>query len=62
MNSVEILRVANGYVLRPPYDMRRNSDGASEEVFVFNDYQKMYDKLFELLNPGMNQERNNVQR
>lgn len=51
MNSYEIVKVRNGYVVHLGWSYNKNGMNW-EEVYVFNDYGKMVDKLFELLNEG----------
>lgn len=46
----EVFKVANGYMLRPTPDHSRGTYSNQFDVYVFNDYSKMADKLHELLN------------
>lgn len=48
--TLEITRTANGYIVRPPYQLHKNMGPDPQDTYVFNDYQKLCDKLFELLN------------
>ena len=49
--TVEIIRTANGYIVRPPYDKHGGYESNYADFFVFNDFNKLVDKLDELLNP-----------
>lgn len=49
--TVEIIRTANGYIVRPPMEYHRCEYANYADFYVFNDFGKMTDKLDELLNP-----------
>lgn len=52
----EVVRTQNGYIVRPPPAFHKGNCSDPHDCYVFNDYQKMADKLFELLNPNLHSE------
>lgn len=47
--NYEIRKVANGYMVTPAFDGRTGICHSDKEVYVFESYQRMVDKLHELL-------------
>lgn len=47
--SYEVHRVANGYLLMPVRSYEKNGCNLFSEMYVFESYQRMVDKLHEIL-------------
>lgn len=47
--TYEIVKCANGYIVRPAYDYSKGCSFDPKTVYVFESYSRMMDKLLELL-------------
>lgn len=48
--NVEILKLANGYMVRPDNSYNYNQDRTSwDKIYIFRNYQELVDKLQEIL-------------
>lgn len=47
--NVEVKKVANGYLVMPVHDYRRDGQVMLEKIWVFRDFRQLCDSLQEIL-------------